>query len=483
PSHRFAHRARARRAGPAARVRALPPRPLGRRAGLGHGAAVGEALRSGGAFGPVRRPVGVAASGHPQPRQGARARHRDRPLGRAQGAGRPARGRARADQSLSAGALLRARGAERDRGPELPGRSRSGRRAGKGAGRTLARQGVREHRFTVSPELAPARSPWLGLSAVCVGSFMATLDGSIVNLALPALHDQFHVGITSVEWVVTAYLLAVSASLLALGRLGDLWGHRRVFVGGLFGFAIGSALCAGSSSLGELVAARGLQGVGASAMVALRAAIITDLFPREMRGRALGVISSVVAAGLTAGPPLGGFLLQHLSWHWIFLVNVPVGLFGAIWALRILPERRQPLAGGFDLAGALWSALAMSALLGALDLAARGHARAIGLFFLGTALAAGGLFAQRGEPAAEPLVDPGLFRSRLFSAGIVATLLSYTAMFASTLLTPFYLAQVRHLPASTMGLVLTAVPVGVAGVGPAAGYLSDRIGSRGLCVS
>lgn len=335
----------------------------------------------------------------------------------------------------------------------------------------------------MSPELAPARSPWLGLSAVCVGSFMATLDGSIVNLALPALHDQFHVGITSVEWVVTAYLLAVSASLLALGRLGDLWGHRRVFVGGLFGFAIGSALCAGSSSLGELVAARVLQGLGASAMVALGAAIITDLFPREMRGRALGVISSVVAAGLTAGPPLGGFLLQHLSWHWIFLVNVPVGLFGAIWALRILPERRQPLAGGFDLAGALWSALAMSALLGALDLAARGHARAIGLFFLGTALAAGVLFAQREQRAAEPLVDPGLFRSRLFSAGIVATLLSYTAMFASTLLTPFYLAQVRHLPASTMGLVLTAVPVGVAGVGPAAGYLSDRIGSRGLCVS
>jgi EmrB/QacA subfamily drug resistance transporter len=324
-----------------------------------------------------------------------------------------------------------------------------------------------------------ARSPWMGFSAVAVGTLMATLDGSIVNVALPTLRRELGASFAGVEWVVAGYLLVISALLLSAGRLGDILGHRRVYTGGLLLFTFGSGLCGAAHALGPLVASRALQGLGASAMMAMGPAIVTAIFPPERRGRALGAITSVVAIGLTLGPPLGGFIVQRLSWRWIFLPNLPIGVAGAIWASRVLPGARPQRPARLDRLGALLLAVAFGAGVGAIQSSSEGGARSAAL--AAVALGAGALLLRHARRAPAPIVDLRLFASRVFTAGLLAGLLSYAALFASTFLTPFFLAHVKELSPGRLGAMLTAVPLALSVSSPAAGWLSDRFGPRLLC--
>jgi MFS family permease len=275
--------------------------------------------------------------------------------------------------------------------------------------------------------MRPPRSPWLVFSAVAVGTVMATLDGNIVNVALPTLGRELGADVGSLQLVVNAYLAAITLTLIPLGRIGDRLGHRAVYAAGMVVFTAGSALCGLAPGLGELVAARVVQAVGASAMMAIGPAAVTAAFPPERRGRALGAIGTVVALGLTAGPPVGGLILTRLSWHWVFLVNLPVGAAGFLWALRVLPR-----GGG-----------------------ARGG----------------------------PLLDLGLFRLAPFAWGLAAGALSYAAMFSQTFLTPFLLARVLGLAPGPLGLVLVSVPVALSVASPLAGALHDRAPGAALPVA
>jgi EmrB/QacA subfamily drug resistance transporter len=329
------------------------------------------------------------------------------------------------------------------------------------------------------PPSTAARSPWLGFSAVAVGTVMATLDGSIVNVALPTLARDLRASFEGVEWIVAGYLLVISAVLLTAGRLGDLLGHRRVYSGGLLLFTIGSGLCGMADTLGALVAARALQALGAAAMMAMGPAIVTALFAPERRGRALGAISSVVALGLTLGPPLGGFIVQQLSWRWIFLPNLPIGLAGALWAMRVLPASRPSHPPGLDWRGALLLAGALGSGVGAIQESSEAGPRAAALG--AAALLFGALLLRHVRRAPAPVIDPALFRSRAFTAGLVAGLFSYAALFASTVLTPFFLANVKGLSAAGLGAMLTAIPLALSVTSPVAGWLSDRFGPRALC--
>jgi len=321
------------------------------------------------------------------------------------------------------------------------------------------------------------RSPWWGFSAVSVGVFMATLDGSIVNVALPSIRKSFGASIPSVELVVSAYLLVTSAGLLAAGRLGDVLGRRRVYAGGLLLFTLGSGLCGFAWSLPVLVAARAVQALGATAMMSMGAAIVTSIFPSERRGRALGAVSSVVAAGLTAGAPLGAAILSFFPWSAIFLVNLPVGVAGAIWASRVLPPDLPEPGASFDWPGAAWFGAALASAIGALEVAPHSLPWAIAL--LGVAAAAALLLwrAERGAPS--PLVDPELFGDRTVTLGLLAALLSYAALFHQTLLSPFFLSEVKGFGAAGLGAVLTVVPIALMVTSPIAGWLSDRYGPRG----
>jgi MFS family permease len=267
---------------------------------------------------------------------------------------------------------------------------------------------------------APSRSPWLTFSAVAVGTFMATLDGNIVNVALPTIGRELHAPVGRLQWIVSAYVAAITVTLLVAGRLGDRLGHRALYTGGLLLFTLGSALCGAAPGLEHLIAARIVQALGASAMMAIGPAVLTAAFPPQMRGRALGAVGTAVAVGLTAGPPLGGLIVASLSWRWVFYVNLPVGLAGAAWALRILP---------------------------------RGGA------------ASGG-----------PILDLSVFRIPVFAWGLLAGFLSYAAMFSQTLLTPFLLARVLGLPTGALGLVMVSVPVALSVSSPLSGWIADRFG-------
>jgi len=276
-----------------------------------------------------------------------------------------------------------------------------------------------------APDLAPpVRSPWRAFSVVAVGTFMATLDGNIVNVALPTIGRELGATVGGLQWIVNAYVLAITATLLVAGRIGDRLGHRATYAGGLVLFTVGSALCGIAPGLRELVAARILQALGASAMMAIGPAVVTAAFPPERRGRALGTVGAVVAIGLTAGPPLGGAIVAALSWRWVFYVNVPVGIAGVAWALRTLP--------------------------------------------------------RGGTSSGAPLLDPAIFRSRVFTRGLLAGFLSYAAMFSQTLLTPFLLAHTLGLGPGRLGLVMVSVPVALSVTSPASGWIADRFGGRWL---
>jgi EmrB/QacA subfamily drug resistance transporter len=305
---------------------------------------------------------------------------------------------------------------------------------------------------------------------------MATLDGSIVNVALPSIRTHFGATIGGVELVVAVYLLVISAALLAAGRLGDVVGRRKVYAGGLLLFTLGSGLCGFAWSLPALVAARAVQALGAAAMMSMGAAIVTAIFPRERRGRALGAVSSVVAAGLTAGAPAGGAILSFFSWNAIFLVNLPVGVAGAIWASRVLPADEPAPGATFDRAGAAWFGVALAAVIGALEAAPHSLPAAGVLVALS---AAGTAMLWRTERrTAVPLVDPELLRNPTITAGLAAGLLSYAALFHQTLLSPFFLSEVKGLGPGGLAAALTVVPISLMVTSPLSGWLSDRSGPR-----
>jgi EmrB/QacA subfamily drug resistance transporter len=305
---------------------------------------------------------------------------------------------------------------------------------------------------------------------------MATLDGSIVNVALPAIRKAFGSSIGEVELVVSVYLLVISAGLLAAGRLGDLLGRRRVFTGGLLLFTLGSGLCGVAWSLPALVVARAVQALGGAAMMSMAPGIVTSIFPRERRGRALGAVSSVVAAGLTAGAPVGGAILSFFPWHAVFLVNLPVGVAGAIWVSKVLPADAEEKGSPFDGAGAAWFGAALAGAIGALEVAP--HSLAWAAALVGAAAVASAFLWRAERRAAAPLLDPGLFGDRTVTMGLLAGLLSYAAMFHQVLLSPFFLSEVKGFGAAGLGAVLTVVPVSLMVTSPISGWLSDRIGPR-----
>ena len=333
-----------------------------------------------------------------------------------------------------------------------------------------------------------AHSPWAVFATVALGTFMATLDSSIVNVALPTLARNFSATVTQIEWVSLSYALTITGLLLPFGRLGDALGRRRVFAFGLGLFTLGSLLCAVAFSTGTLVAARVAQGVGASMVSANSVALITAAVPREVRGRALGLIGAVVGLGLTVGPPLGGFLLSAFGWRSVFLVNLPIGIWGVLRARSVLPrdEPSAPRAARppFDLAGA---GLAIAALVSAMLVLSRGATwgwtSPATLACVAGAAVAIALFARAERRAADPLVDFSFFADPAFRVPMVSLFLSFVALFGTVFLIPFYLERTAGLPPAAVGRVLVVVPLMLLLVSPASGALSDRLGTRPLALA
>jgi EmrB/QacA subfamily drug resistance transporter len=316
---------------------------------------------------------------------------------------------------------------------------------------------------------------------VSIGTFMSTLDASIVNVSLPAIMKSLHSDLSTVQWVVAVYLLVITGLLLTLGRLADLIGRKPIFIAGFAVFTVFSLSCGLSRSIYMLIASRGLQAIGAAMIMANGPAIITDAFPSQERGKALGIMGTVVSIGLTAGPALGGFLIAAAGWPLIFFINLPIGIIGIAIAQKVLRSEPRGYEIHFDVPGALLLLISLVSVTVALSEGSeKGWSSTYVRMFFALFVVFGALFIVRQRTTVHPLLDLDLFRNRLFAAASASAFIAYAATFAIVFLMPFYLSQILGYSPERMGLTLTAVPLTNALIAPVSGALSDRIGSRAL---
>ena len=323
---------------------------------------------------------------------------------------------------------------------------------------------------------------WWTLGAVAFALFMIMLDNTVVNVALPTIQDGLGASLSGLEWVVNAYVLTFAVLMLSGGKLADLFGRRLVFALGLAVFTAASLACGLSETIGQLIAFRALQGVGAALMMPATLAIISAAFPPRQRGLAFGVWAGVSAMALAIGPLVGGLLTQHLDWSWIFFVNVPVGVLGVLAAWIVIAESRDTSAEqSLDLPGLLVSGASLFALtFGLIEANAYGWTSPTILALFAGAAAGFVLFVWLERHRRAPMLDLSLFRSRTFTGANVVAFLVTLAMFGVFFFMSLYVQEILGYSPVQTGAIFLPMTVLIILVAPIAGRLSDRIGSRWL---
>ena len=275
-------------------------------------------------------------------------------------------------------------------------------------------------------------SRWIILACVSTGAFLASLDSSIVNIALPTLVRELNAEFAAVQWVVLSYMLAVVLLILPIGHMGDILGKKKIYLAGFVAFTMGSALCGSAVSLHGLVAFRLVQGIGAAMIMALGFAIVTQAFPRQERGKAIGILSSIVALAIALGPVVGGFLIEYLAWQWIFFVNVPVGIFGSFMVYAHVPD----------------------------------------------------IASEKSETrSAHLLLDTSLFSERRFTINLVTGFVCFVAYAGAILILPFFLEDLAGYTTRESGLFMAIIPLMLGLVSPVAGSMADRFGEESVTIA
>jgi MFS family permease len=316
--------------------------------------------------------------------------------------------------------------------------------------------------------------PTAALASLALSMLLSSLGTSIANVGLPTLAQVFHASFTQVQWVVLAYLLAITTLVVSVGRMGDLLGRRRLLLAGIALFTVASLLCGLAPTLGWLLAARALQGLGAAAMMALTLAFVGETVAKDKTGSAMGLLGTTSAVGTALGPSLGGVLVAGWGWQALFLVQVPLGLLAWVLAWRALPADRPIAPGrpmGLDPVGTLLLALTLAAYALAMTL------RHLNLALLLAAAVGGGLFVWVESKVASPVVRLALLRDPRLRAGLTMGLLVSTVVMATLVVGPFYLSGALGLDAAHLGLVLAIGPFAAALAGVPAGRLVDRFGA------
>ena len=321
---------------------------------------------------------------------------------------------------------------------------------------------------------------WIVLSVTTIGALMASIDSTIVILGLPDMMVKLHADLIEMIWVIMGYILVSTVFLLTFGRVADMFGRVRMYNLGFVVFTIGSALCGFSGNATQLIIFRLVQGSGAAMMVVNSVAIITEVFPPNERGKALGVNGITFAIGGVAGPILGGLILTLADWRWIFFINVPVGIIGAIWGYRVLKEMNTRKEGErFDILGALTFSAGLTALLIALTLGIEYAFTStpililFGIFVIGIAF-----FLWWERRVSNPVLDLSLFNNRIYNFSVLAAMIQSLALFAVNFLIVFYLQGVLGYDPLKAALMLIPLPVMTSIMAPLGGNIADRIGAR-----
>ena len=318
------------------------------------------------------------------------------------------------------------------------------------------------------------------LASLSLSLLMPSLDTSIANAGLPTLAQAFNASFQEVQWIVLAYLLAITTLIVGVGRLGDIIGRRRLLLVGICLFTVASLLCGVAPTLWLLVTARAAQGLGAAIMMALTVALVAETVPKTKTGSAMGLLGTMSAIGTTLGPSLGGVLIAGCGWRAIFLVNVPLGVLNFLLAHRFLPaDRRGPKTDrvGFDNVGTLLLALTLAAYALAMTIG-RGSFGGLNTLLLLAAVFGVGLFVLAEARAASPLIRLTMFRNPVLSASLTMSTLVSTVMMATLVVGPFYLSRALGLETAVVGFVLSVGPLVAALTGVPAGRVVDRFGAQ-----
>jgi EmrB/QacA subfamily drug resistance transporter len=335
----------------------------------------------------------------------------------------------------------------------------------------------------------PMSQKWWVLAGVGCSTFMATLDASIVNIALPTLTVELESHLDQVRWVVIIYLLALTCLILPFGKLSDIHGRKKVFTLGFVIFTIGSLLCGISLSITQLILARIVQAVGGAMLMANGPAIVTSDFPSKERGKGLGILAMIVSLGLISGPAVGGILIEHIGWRSIFLLNVPIGIVGIFLIYRfvqkdILSKSKKR----FDWLGAALQTLLLLAFIALFDPPQLNFLKelpplAFKAGLLSFLVVFTLLFLKIEAKTEQPLFDLSLVKIQPFWTANLAAFFMFVAFASVTVLMPFYLEEVQRLNTQQMGLYLTLIPIAILVSAPLSGRLSDKMGSRGLSLT
>ena len=319
----------------------------------------------------------------------------------------------------------------------------------------------------------PIPQRYLAILTIALGLIMAVLDGAIANVALPTIARDLNMSPASSIWVVNAYQLAVTVSLLPLAALGDMIGYRRVYRFGLLVFTLASLACAQAHSLPELAVARSIQGLGASGIMSVNTALIRFIYPRRLLGTAMGVNALMVAVSSAVGPTVASVILSVASWQWLFYVNLPTGVLALLLGFRTLP---RTITNGekFDYSSALLNAATFGLLISGLDGLGQGEGRLAVVAELVLGVAAGVLLVSRQLSRRNPLLPVDLLRIPIFGLSIGTSVCSFAGQTLAYVSLPFYLQNTLGQTQVATGLLMTPWPLTVAVVAPIAGRLSDR---------
>lgn len=322
---------------------------------------------------------------------------------------------------------------------------------------------------------------WMIFTVTANGTFMSTLSAGIVNIALPTMSTEFNVSLESIQLVVSFYLLVLTCLLPVFGKLSDMYSRKWMYLGGFITFGVGALFGALSNSLPMMLFARGVQGIGSSAMMATSQALIAQIFHGPSRGKAFGAIGAVVAGGSLAGPAIGGALIQEWGWKSVFWICIPIAILGVWRGIYLIPRFTSHKRVKMDWPGAILYTVTSFTFLYALNTAADigwGNPLILGSFAISLMLSL--LFLRREKSAKHPFLELSIFQNKTISYGCLVAMLGYTALFTNSVLLPFYLTDIMHLDPIKIGLLIMPFPVTLAIASAVSGTLNAKWPARVL---
>lgn len=326
-------------------------------------------------------------------------------------------------------------------------------------------------------KLTQNRNLLIPVIALCLTSLMSTIDSGIVNIGLSTIESVFHVNFAYVQWIILSYLLAVTSLIVGIGRIGDIFGKKRLYIGGIILFTVTSLLCGISTNIMQLIISRVFQGIGGAILIALSFAIIGDIVPKERMRSSMTALTATLPIGFALGPSLGGIMISGLGWRSIFFVNIPLGILALVLTRHFPPVPTSEKHLKFDLAGMIALAGTLTCYVLSVTLAENQGLSKLVIFLITLVIIGIFMFIHIERHSESPLVRLSMFRNKIFSGSLLISILFYSIISGFLVILPFYLQEGKSISPAAAGLIMMSGPLGCAILTPVAGGSAKRFGN------